>query len=678
MRIWSRVVFFGVITAAGLLISCGDDSSSAADVTAAKNKEGLPSCTDQKEEDEPSSSSVVQSRSSSSSGDKVSSGEDKGTSSSNGKSESSSSFVGNSSSSGASSSSSSETVVSSSENVDECPVDENAEGAKLTGYIQLAGFAEGTCVSLKPMNEKMEYVDSSVVYRGKVGAKNGIFSFYGLPNDLDIVEIKVKGNGFLNGDSNTLTEMSIHAVARLKTDGPVFMNALTEGIYGRLNYLIKQKGMSFDEAKTKAESEYLEMFAVETDFHDFEKMSIFDNTNESYWMWAISSLIGRRGMLDYRSHYPALLSKFKVEGPDVTFPPAFIYDYSSNGPTAKGEFLSWGSARWELADTMKVRQWKIFTHASGMEKCTPERKGEVFKVQAQGYSFSMHYYCDMEGWRAATNMEKDTYGWERPCLANEMRQGDVTTDGYFCTGAGIWVDATSLNGVVPRYYMLNPGIEYGSMTDERNGYTYKTIVINGKTWMAENLSISEATIQKLGDEDLIANVKAHIHSMPHDTLHRTSQCGLYYSWSAYMNLPDSVASKGSAADAAALIKENHQGICPEGWHIPSETEMEMIIPGKDGEKNTSVGSYLKSIYGWGRVFTDSYGFSLLPCGKTYLKSGIWTQGDVGDRAYVAASIPSNRLRYYGIYSNDSKMYRNEEYGSSANSVAMSVRCVKND
>lgn len=158
-------------------------------------------------------------------------------------------------------------------------------------------------------------------------------------------------------------------------------------------------------------------------------------------------------------------------------------------------------------------------------------------------------------------------------------------------------------------------ISYGELVDERDGHVYKTVKIGEKTWMAENLN--------------------YAYLQPTSTLDSSSRCfmndpdscakyGRYYLWSAAM---DSAALFSRDAEGCGEVEvqerwfecgklgfDGVRGVCPENWHIPSETEMEMLIDFVDESSDM-----LKSVYGWrdGKNGTDDFGFNLLPAGNSY-------------------------------------------------------------
>ncbi|MDR2582192.1 MAG: hypothetical protein LBC75_01775 [Fibromonadaceae bacterium] len=126
------------------------------------------------------------------------------------------------------------------------------------------------------------------------------------------------------------------------------------------------------------------------------------------------------------------------------------------------------------------------------------------------------------------------------------------------------------------------GVIHGTPVDYE-GETYETVVIGTQTWMARNLNYN-------------ANGS------------KCNNCETYgrlYDWVTAMALPF-ICSNSSCSVGA-----KHRGICPSGWHIPSDAEWTTLINFAGGQY--SVGKYLKASE-WGG--NDTYGFAALPGGSS--------------------------------------------------------------
>ena len=117
---------------------------------------------------------------------------------------------------------------------------------------------------------------------------------------------------------------------------------------------------------------------------------------------------------------------------------------------------------------------------------------------------------------------------------------------------------------------------------DRDGNVYKTVKIGNQVWMAQNLNVQ--TEESWCYDDNPANCEKY---------------GRLYTWSAAKNA------------------------CPEGWHLPSKEEFEVLINWVGGEK--IAGRKLKSRSGWGSSDsdngTDDLGFSVLPAGAKGYNGG---------------------------------------------------------
>ncbi len=217
---------------------------------------------------------------------------------------------------------------------------------------------------------------------------------------------------------------------------------------------------------------------------------------------------------------------------------------------------------------------------------------------------------------------------------------------------------------VPKEYRFNPGVSYGSMTDSRDGQAYKTVKICDQTWMAENLNYADSVATpSLLKSNWCYNNKAE----------NCAVAGRLYTWAAAI---DSVSlyDGGNGVDCGygkiCTIPAKVQGICPDGWHLPTRTEWNALFT-EVGGKSTA-GKILKSQTGWynNGNGTDAYGFSALPAGLRYY-TGIFDGG--GDYAYFwSATENFNQAYYMYLYSDneDANLYAYYK------DYAYSVRCLQ--
>lgn len=230
---------------------------------------------------------------------------------------------------------------------------------------------------------------------------------------------------------------------------------------------------------------------------------------------------------------------------------------------------------------------------------------------------------------------------------------------------------------VPKETRLNPNIKYDSMIDPRDKKVYKVVKIDvedenySQVWMAENLNYA--------DSNRTPSLKGGNWCYQGDEK-KCKVSGRYYSWAAAI---DSVAL---ANDAEAPLDCGYgkkcgldravQGICPDGWHLPSIYEWGLLSVAL-GNAPVS-GEPLKALTGWNYAGTpdnngtDLYGFAALPTGR--ISATKWEK--VGSDVYYwsATEYSANDGRYFNI----NNVYTNSYTYQNSKSYGQSVRCVKGD
>ena len=231
----------------------------------------------------------------------------------------------------------------------------------------------------------------------------------------------------------------------------------------------------------------------------------------------------------------------------------------------------------------------------------------------------------------------------------------------------------------------NLSISTGLMTDDRDGKVYKTVTIGSQTWMAENLNYSDSIASP--------NLKL-VSGCIHDSIEYCEKYGRLYAWTSAMDL-DYFTYTGKNATDAGVIKNPHQGICPNGWHIPNDDEWNILgsYLGEKNERNTEyphIGKGLKytgvwysiDLYGdttYADPGTNEYGFNALPAGSASAS----TYGNIGERTtfWSATELykePNSKILSYS-YATSWKLGSDDNldyYDHDMKLYWYSVRCVK--
>ena len=216
---------------------------------------------------------------------------------------------------------------------------------------------------------------------------------------------------------------------------------------------------------------------------------------------------------------------------------------------------------------------------------------------------------------------------------------------------------------LPKEAYLNSDIEYDSIVDSRDGQVYKTVKIGDQTWMAENLNYDPG---QGGSGDA---------KYDWSWCRNCEVIGHLYTWAAAI---DSVKLANDAENPQDCgygkgcgLTGKLQGICPDGWHLPSKAEWQDLFDAVGGR--STAGEVLKSQTGWYRNGngTDAFGFSALPAGDKSDNGYFYHAGDI---AYFWSATGNSDhfayLMYLGYGYKYADLYDdNKNYG-------YSVRCVK--
>ena len=501
--------------------------------------------------------------------------------------------------------------------------DEQSEGLYAVKNLDIAGvsqkgpFVKGSAVTVQGIDCKtMEFTDE--VFEGEV--KNNMGEFVvekvNLSTTCAVVEVTGEYRSEMTG-KKVSDKMTLRALTNLKDRTHVNVNLLTNLEYERVMYYVTEKGKTFDEAKELAEREVLAAFGMAGESAEFEDLDIFGTSDADATLLAISVLM--QGDADVKT-LAKRLDKF-------------------NDSFAE-------SGKWNDDDTKKaITDWIANAVAKAvMDSIRKNMENWGFANDVPDFETAVDAF--------ATNVSK------------EKNSDSVKTDGW--------------SWDVSKEDRFNPNIKYDTMVDPRDKQVYKVVKIDvpdtnySQVWMAENLNYADSVkTPSLKGRNWCYN----------DDEKNCKVSGRYYSWAAAI---DSVALANDSKEPLDCgygkkcgLDRAVQGICPEGWHLPTLREWSLLCEAI-GDYRTC-GEPLKALTGWNYAGTpnnngtDLYGFAALPTGRR-ISATSWEK--VGSDVYYWSSTEQDddRGRYFNINNiyTQTYTYQNSKY------YGQSVRCVKGD
>src|SRR5574344_1588195 len=215
----------------------------------------------------------------------------------------------------------------------------------------------------------------------------------------------------------------------------------------------------------------------------------------------------------------------------------------------------------------------------------------------------------------------------------------------------------------------------GTFTDDRDNKVYKWVKIGDQVWMAENLAyLPSVNMVADGSEDA-AGSYYYVYGYDGTNVAEAKATdnyatyGVLYNWTAAMN-----GEASSTTNPSGI-----QGVCPAGWHLPSDAEWTELTDYLGG---TSVaGGKLKAIgtieAGTGLWYADNIGatnetgFTALPGGYRHNLGSFDFLGSDGNWWSATEYNPDDAWCRY-VYYDNSTVHRDDN----GKEVGFSVRGIR--
>ena len=459
---------------------------------------------------------------------------------------------------------------------------------KVEGVSQKGPFITGSTVNVLEL-EGNSMLQTGKIFKSYIKSDKGDFVVSGnaLVSQYALLEVNGYYRNEISGKKSS-SPLTLNAIVDLSDREKANVNLLTHLEYERVKHLVSD-GKSVLESKAQAEREILETMGMSESEDAFEDLDIFKSGDENAKLLAISILLqGDENVAEFTER----IAKFAIE---------FAQEGSWNDSLTRATIADWACEREQRNMYGIIRQnilkWGITDSLPDFEK------------------YANLFWADNYGLGKCSEANKGDTAQNTNILSK--RHGEL-----FVCNNGKWV---SVDKKVNNY----KGI-FGTMTDERDGQTYKTVEIGDQVWMAENLNYNYHTeiTQSICYENDEKNCAKY---------------GRLYTFAAAVDSAGLFGDGGIGCgntNTPCTVKASTRGVCPEGWHLPSMNEWEQLFSAVGGD--TIAAKVLRTADGIG---TDDYGFNIIKAGSyfsnfggiegDYCNAEFWTSTQYDESLYLS-------------------------------------------
>jgi len=319
-----------------------------------------------------------------------------------------------------------------------------------------------------------------------------------------------------------------------------------------------------------------------------------------------------------------------------------------------------------------------FTTDDGLPTVTTIEISNITSTSAQsggnitddgGFAITTRGVCWSTSQNPNINDNKTTDGTGTGSFTSNLTGLDISTTYYLKSYASNSVGTSYGNEIT--FTTKDITGETGTLTDI-DGNSYNWIGIGVQAWMAENLKTTryaDGTVINLVESQATWDALTFIdkaYCYYDNSSVNGDAYGALYTWAGAMNGASSSSSNPSGV----------QGVCPDGWHIPSDDEWTELINFITNNGYSGIeGSALKSTSGWYNDGNgnDNFEFNALPGGSRYNDGQFFNLNFTG-YFWSATGYDTDRAWFRYLYYNNSDITKTnylKKYG-------FSVRCIRDE